>query len=82
MNMDRIIDLAMTKLFQLAEYVCSKCSSVVDEPAATQEIVSTIRFTDEDKATIKQAKNETSIRFFEREQSRLKIKMVEGELFK
>jgi len=81
MNMDRIIDLAMTKLFQLAEYVCSKCSSVVDEPAATQEIVSTIRFTDEDKATIKQAKNETSIRFFEREQSRLKIKMVEGELF-
>lgn len=79
--MDRIIDLAMTKLFQLGEYVCSKCSSVVDKPAATQEIVSTIRFTNEDKATIKQAKNETSIRSFEREQSRLKIKMVEGELF-
>lgn len=49
MNMEKVIDLAMTKLFQLAEYVCGKCSPVRDEPAATQEITPTIRFTDEDK---------------------------------
>ena len=47
--MDKVIDLAMTKLFQLAEFVCGKCSPVRDEPAATQEITPTIRFTDEDK---------------------------------
>ena len=49
LNMDKVIDLAMTKLFQLAEYVCSRCSSVMDEPAAKQEVVPTIRFTNEDK---------------------------------
>lgn len=27
MNMNRVIDLVMTKLFQLAEYVCSRYSS-------------------------------------------------------
>ena len=47
--MEKVIDLAMTKLFQLAEYVCGKCSSIRDEPAAKQEITPTIRFTDEDK---------------------------------
>ena len=48
MSMDKMIDLAMTQLFQLAEYVCSKCSFVVDEPAATQEVAPTIHFTNED----------------------------------
>ena len=50
--MDKVIDLAMTKLFQLAKYICSKCSSVADEPAAataTQDIVPTIRFSNENK---------------------------------
>jgi hypothetical protein len=49
LNMDKVIDLAMTKLFQLAEYVCNRCSFLVGEPAATQEVVPTIRFTNEDK---------------------------------
>lgn len=49
MNMDKVIDLAMTKLFQLAEYVCSKCSFVADKPAATQEVAPTIHFTNEDR---------------------------------
>ena len=35
--MDNVIDLAMTRLFQLAEYVCSRCSSIADEPAAAQQ---------------------------------------------
>ena len=72
--MDKVVDFAMTKLFHLAEYVCSKtvikrvesdacisspeceqtrliikCSPVVDEPATKQEVVPTIRFTNEDK---------------------------------
>ena len=46
--MDKVVDLTMTKLFQLAEYVCSKCSSIVGEPAATQETVPTIRFSEKD----------------------------------
>ena len=48
-NMDKMIDIAMTRLFQLAEYVCSKCSSVLNEPAVSQEVAPTIRFTNEDK---------------------------------
>ena len=79
--MEKVIDLAMTKLFQLAEYVCSKCSFVADEPAATNEVAPTIRFTNKDKAAIKRVKCDACISSFEHEQSRLKIKMVEGELF-
>lgn len=80
--MDKVIDLAMTKLFQLAEYVCNMCSSITDEPAATQEVVPTIHFTNEDKAAIKRVESNACISSFEREQPRLKIKIVEGELFK
>lgn len=80
--MDKVIDLAMTKLFLLAEYVCSKCSSVMDEPSASQEVVPTIRFTNEEKTAIKRIKSDACFRSFEREQSQPKIKMVEGELFK
>lgn len=32
--MDKLVNLIMTKLFQLAEYVCSKCSLSSSEPAA------------------------------------------------
>ena len=49
MNMNRVIDLVMTKLFQLAEYVCNRCSFLVGEPAASHEVAPTIRFTNEDK---------------------------------
>ena len=47
--MERIVDLIMTRLFRLAEYVCVKCSFLMDEPATPQKVVPTIRFTDEDK---------------------------------
>ena len=47
-SMDALIDLAMTKLLLLAEYVCSKCSSVVDEPTVSQEVAQTIRFSEKD----------------------------------
>ena len=63
--MERIVDLIMTRLFQLAEYVCGRCSFLVDEPATPQEVAPTIRFTD--KVDCKQV--------------RQKNKMVEGNLF-
>ena len=49
--MDKLIDLGMTKLFQLAEYVCSRCSLDKSEPAAppSQPVAPTIRFSNEDK---------------------------------
>jgi len=49
--MDKITDLMMTKLFQLAEYVCNRCSSPTSEPAApqSQPVTPTIRFSKEDK---------------------------------
>lgn len=49
--MDRITDLMMTKLFQLAKYVCNRCSSPTSEPAASQsqQVASTIRFSDTDR---------------------------------
>lgn len=47
--MERIVDWIMTHLFQLAEYVCGKCSFLVDEPATPQEVAPKIRFSNEDK---------------------------------
>ena len=52
--MERLIDLGMNKLFQLAEYVCCKTgvAQVEIEPAAQQpkqDISPTIRFSDADR---------------------------------
>lgn len=81
--MDKWIDLGMTKLFQLAEYVCSRCSLTSSEPAAPQdEVVSTIRFTKEDEAAIKQICSDTRPNTTEREPPRSKVKAVQGDLFK
>ena len=64
--MDALIDLAMTKLFLLAEYVCDKTAikrtesemrPQTVESIPSKDIVPTIRFSNEDR-------------------------MVEGELFK
>lgn len=51
--MDKVISFSMSKLFQLAEYVCNKCSSEADEPAAQHEMVKhtsvpTIRFSSDE----------------------------------
>jgi len=80
-SMDAMVDLSMTKLFLLAEYVCDKTSFVcghkillgqashraerrphIVETIPPKDIVSTIRFSKNDK-------------------SRMNNKMVEGELF-
>ena len=48
----KLVDFLMTRLFQLAEYVCSKCLLAKSEPAdqqPQQTIKSTIRFSDADR---------------------------------
>ena len=55
--MDKLIDLGMTKLFQLAEYVCGKTGIVQTEAKsasqhAQQETKPTIRFSNEDKMKV------------------------------
>ena len=55
LSMDALIDLAMTKLFQLAEYVCDKTAMERVESDACinscerEDFVPTIRFSKEDR---------------------------------
>ena len=48
---DKVIDHAMTKLFQLAEYICGRRPLNHDEPAASVSAPAepSIRFSNEDK---------------------------------
>ena len=81
--MDKWIDLGMTKLFQLAEYVCTWCSLTSSEPATSEnEVVSTIRFTQADKAAIKEVCSDARPSTVKREPPRPNVKVVEGDLFK
>ena len=56
-SMDVLIDLSMTKLFLLAEYVCDRTSFVCGRemqplavaPIPSKDIVPTIRFSNEDR---------------------------------
>lgn len=48
----KLVDFLMTRLFQLAEYVCSKCLLAKNEPAdqqPRQSIKPIIRFSDADR---------------------------------
>ena len=49
--MDRLIDHAMTKLFQLAEHICGRSTLKQDEPATSisRPAEPSIRFSNEDK---------------------------------
>ena len=81
--MDKWIDLGMTKLFQLAEYVCSRYSLTSSEPATPQEeVVSTIRFTKEDQTAIKKVCSDARPTTSKHEQPRPKVKVMERYLFK
>lgn len=50
-SIDVLTDVAMTRLFQLAEYVCNRCSLDKGKPATIQSKpkVPTIRFSNEDR---------------------------------
>ena len=88
-SMDMLIDLSMTKLFLLAEYVCNRtpffCGRNMRPQAICslpyKDIVPTISFSNEDKVAIKPVESDDCISSFDRARSRLKNKMVEGELF-
>lgn len=71
----------MTKLFQLAEYICNICLLDNRKPATkkSQEETPTIRFSNENRLIIKRIKYDSNIKC---KQSQSKVKMVEGELFK
>ena len=49
--MEKIVELTMSRLFQLAEFVLSKCDHSGVQPTmdTAQKIVPTIRFSNEDK---------------------------------
>ena len=49
--MEKIVDLTMTRLFQLAEYVCCKCLLDKGEHTTSQSrpAAPTIRFSNDDK---------------------------------
>lgn len=51
--MEKIVELTMSRLFQLAEYVLSKCDHSGAQPTmgTAQKIAPTIRFSNEDKMT-------------------------------
>ena len=71
--MDKLIDQMMTKLFQVAEYICNMYLFAEHKP--TTEVpqttsIPTIHFTNEDKDVNK------------REQARPKVKIAEGNCFK
>ncbi len=88
-SMDVLIDLSMTKLFLLAEYVCNNTPFSCGRKLRPQSITSlpsidvapTIRFSSEDENVNKPVESDDCISSFDRVQSRLKNKMVEGELF-
>lgn len=53
-SMDNLIDLGMTRLFQLAEYVCSRCGfeeseSIEPKAEKVESKGPTIRFSKEEK---------------------------------
>ena len=51
-SLDALIDVAMTRLFKLAEYVCNRCwfaRSKTATPSTSHPMAPTIRFSNEDK---------------------------------
>ena len=78
-SMDVLIDLMMTKLFMLAEYVCEKTSCArgrnmrpqTVEPIHSNEIMPSIRFSNEDQTANKCVNSNAN------KQPRIKITFVE-----
>lgn len=66
-SMDALVDLMMTKLFLLAEYVCDKTWGREMRPQTVEQVPS------------KDVK--PTIRFSKEDIPRIKIKVVQGELF-
>ena len=82
--MDKLINQMMTRLFQVAEYICNKYSFVENIPiteVTTTTSIPTIHFTNEEMTMIKPDRSHSYPSYAERKHTRPKNKTTEGELF-
>ena len=80
-SMDALVDLSMTKLFLLAEYVCDKTSFACGREILLGQAFHRAERRPHIVETIPPKDIVSTIRFSKEGKSRLKTKMVEGELF-
>ena len=80
-SMDAMVDLSMTKLFLLAEYVCDKTSFVCGHKILLGQASHRAERRPQIVEPIPPQDIVPTIRFSKEGKSRLKTKMVEGELF-
>lgn len=79
--MDAMVDLSMTKLFLLAEYVCDKTSFACGREILLGQASHKAERQPQTVESIPPIDIVPTIRFSKEDKSRLKTKMVEGELF-
>lgn len=80
-SMDAMVDLSMTKLFLLAEYVCDKTSFACGCEILLGQASHRAEQRPQTVKPIPPKDIVSTIRFSKEDKSRMKIKMVEGELF-
>ena len=80
-SMDAMVDLSMTKLFSLAEYVCDKTSFACGREILLGQASHRAERRPQTVEPIPPQDIVPTIRFSKEGKSRLKTKMVEGELF-
>ena len=80
-SMDALVDLSMTKLFLLAEYVCDKTSFACGREILLGQAFHRAERQPQTVEPIPPKDIVSTIRFSKEDKSRLKTKMVEGELF-
>ena len=80
-SMDAMVDLSMTKLFLLAEYVCDKTSFACGREILLGQASLRVEQRSQTVKPIPPKDIVPTIRFSKEDKSRMKIKMVEGELF-
>ena len=80
-SMDALVDLSMTKLFLLAEYVCDKTSFACGREILLGQASHRAERRPHIVETIPPKDIVSTIRFSKNGKSRMNNKMVEGELF-
>ena len=79
--MDALVDLSMTKLFLLAEYVCDKTSFACGREILLGQASHRAERQPQTVEPIPPKDIVPTIRFSKNDKSRMNNKMVEGELF-
>ena len=80
-SMDALVDLSMTKLFLLAEYVCDKTSFACGREILLGQASHRAERQPQTVEPIPPKDIVPTIRFSKNDKSRMNNKMVEGELF-